>query len=716
MPRGIPNNKREDAQGMRYTTFHVPLALTSVGDAKAERNPKHSTSAYLKSESQTLWARNAARQKDEVTFVSPENQSRRGSHTIVVHPGSRFLRIGRATDLAPVTVPNVIARKTKPPVPPPVFVEGITRPRKNRSKPAPPSNADEYAVIPASDDPYDEKVSIIQTSLRDRMRFYKFRVTPDAAHKASMFNEQFQPEIIAEENDPFRIPWIQEPLDDPYLVGEKALILADPVNLGYVLRWPICGGKFNTRDYPSNQMIMDDIEAIIQTTLKEKFGIEPSAYNDHSVILIIPDFYDRPYLHDMADLFLKTMGFKQLCAQQEALAATYGSGITAACVVNMGAQMTNIACVDEGMVLPDTRMYLNMGGDHVTEFLYTLLQKINIPYRDINLARSYDWMVMEDLKARLCTLSEGDVALNLYDFVVRRPGKPTEKYGLRAYDEVILAPMCLFEPRVVDFDRRRIGMRPIQHPDVSDEISYHREHRDFHAEQYTQAMVISTQHLFTVAEIPPVIDLTDDGPIQPDGDSLPPPSDTQEEEVSATGIPMDIDVEGDVKPVDPSASTSTSTPTPAPVPAPVLLGDPGYVEPPQAPPGVYNQPRADIDIAFEASKLPLDVAIFNSTRAAGGNDKIKKYLQNVLLVGGTALLPGMAHALQSRLQAIAIPLLPMIEKVIMAAGPKDVDLRELVWKGGSALGKMEGVSDLWVTSRDWDLLGMRGLRERCFFL
>jgi hypothetical protein len=36
---------------------------------------------------------------------------------------------------------------------------------------------------------------------------------------------------------------------------------------------------------------------------------------------------------------------------------------------------------------------------------------------------------------------QGDVALNLYDFVVRRPDRPTEKYGLRAYDEIILAPM-----------------------------------------------------------------------------------------------------------------------------------------------------------------------------------------------------------------------------------------------------------------------------------
>lgn len=51
-------------------------------------------------------------------------------------------------------------------------------------------------------------------------------------------------------------------------------------------------------------------------------------------------------------------------------------------------------------------MFLNMGGDAITEFLYVLLEKINFPYRDLDLARAYDWNVMEDLKARLCTLAE----------------------------------------------------------------------------------------------------------------------------------------------------------------------------------------------------------------------------------------------------------------------------------------------------------------------
>lgn len=55
-----------------------------------------------------------------------------------------------------------------------------------------------------------------------------------------------------------------------------------------------------------------------------------------------------------------------------------------------------------------------------------------------------------------------------------------------------------------------------------------------------------------------------------------------------------------------------------------------------------------IDVPFEASKLPLDVAIYNSARSAGGDDRIRKYLQAVLVVGGGALTSGMAHALESR--------------------------------------------------------------------
>ncbi|KAJ7247608.1 hypothetical protein B0H12DRAFT_1124689 [Mycena haematopus] len=650
MPRGIPNARR-DEDGLRYTTFNVPLAP----------NPKHMLSNYLKAESQSIWARNVQKKSKARQDVPPQD-ARRGSHIIVIHPGSRFLRIGKASDVFPITVPNVVARKINPAseAPARTFVQGIYRPRGGAVPQQEDSSTpqDEYAVKITSDDPFDEKIAEVTISLRDRMRFYKLRVTPNAANVASTFNEQFQPEIIAEHNDPYQLEWIKDGAD--VLVGEKALRLANPQESGYAVRWPIRGSNFNTRDYgPSVQSILGDVETVIRHTLQQKLGVQPRDYQDYSVVLVVPDLYERSYVREFVNLLLVTMGFKQLCAQQESLAATYGAGLSNACVVDIGAVKTSVACVDEGLIIPDTRLNLSMGGDDITEFLYVLLERIHFPYRDINLARSYDWNVMEDLKARLCTLAEGDVALNLYDFVVRRPFRPAEKYGLRAYDEIILAPMVLFEPRMVNFKQKQENLHPISHPDISDEILEH------HGDQITSAMIISTQHLM------PAIPMIKPPTAQKDGES------------SAPLEIVQVDEEG------------KGVKTPA---VPRHAGGFG------------------IDVCFEASKLPLDVAIFNSARAAGGDEKIRKYLQAVLVIGGSANIPGMAHGLESRLQAIATPLVADMEKVQIIPPPKEVEPTVLAWKGAAVLGKMDGVSELWVTASDWDVLGIRGLKERCFFL
>lgn len=670
-----------------------------------------------------MWGRKAARSKTATDDPPPEG--RRGSHVVVIHLGSRYLRVGRASDVTPVTVPNVIARKTTN-APKPTFVKGISRPRKGHARAlSPPSTSnDEYAVARGSDDPFEEKLEVIQVSLRDRMRFYKLRVTPDAAIKAATFNEQLKPELIPEQNDPFCVDWIHDSTAEPYYVGEEALRLADLEKQGYIVRWPIWGSKFNTRDYPSNAMIIDDIEAILETSLQNSLNINRREYKDYSVVLVIPDYYDRPYVRDMVQLLLIRMGFRQLCVQQESLAATYGAGISSACVVDIGATTVSIACVDEGMVIPETRICLNMGGDYITEFLYVLLDRICFPYRDIDLARSYDWNVMEDLKNRLCTLTEENVALNLYDFVVRRPKRPAEKYGLRAYDEIILAPMCLFEPRVIDFDELKQGGRPSQSPGVSEDIVDIREPRDALMEKYTQAMIISTQHLFArnLAALENTTSQSQNQDAPASGQQTPLPNATaaqtgdvasegpapaKSEETSASDTP----IEGEATSKAPTPPLPSSTGGAEEPVAETAATSPGTGEGTGSTTGGIN-----LDIAFEASKLPMDVAIFNSARAAGGDEKIRKYLQAVLVVGGTALIPGISHALESRLQAIATPLVSNMDKVQIIPPPKGVDPRVLVWKGAAVLGKMDGVSDLWLTATEWDLLGIRGLRERCFYL
>ncbi len=57
-------------------------------------------------------------------------------------------------------------------------------------------------------------------------------------------------------------------------------------------------------------------------------------------------------------------------------------------------------------------MSLSIGGNDVTEFFNVLLERIKFPYRELDLNRSYDWNIMEDLKIRLCTLA--DVSYRLY--------------------------------------------------------------------------------------------------------------------------------------------------------------------------------------------------------------------------------------------------------------------------------------------------------------
>jgi actin-related protein 8 len=69
---------------------------------------------------------------------------------------------------------------------------------------------------------FDAKVAAIQVSLRDRMRFYKLRVTTNAPSIAATFNESFKPEKIPEANDPYRIDWIRSPTDEEYIVGDRA--------------------------------------------------------------------------------------------------------------------------------------------------------------------------------------------------------------------------------------------------------------------------------------------------------------------------------------------------------------------------------------------------------------------------------------------------------------------------------------------------------------
>ena len=68
--------------------------------------------------------------------------------------------------------------------------------------------------------------------------------------------------------------------------------------------------------------------------------------------------------------------------QQESISVTYGTGISNVCVIDTGVAKTSTAIIEEGVVVPDMRIWLNMGGDDIRSFLFALLEHIHLLYRD----------------------------------------------------------------------------------------------------------------------------------------------------------------------------------------------------------------------------------------------------------------------------------------------------------------------------------------------
>jgi len=60
--------------------------------------------------------------------TTTSSSPRRGSQVIVIHPGSRFLRIGRASDVIPLSMPCVVARKCRTQMPEVKRIRNVTRP------------------------------------------------------------------------------------------------------------------------------------------------------------------------------------------------------------------------------------------------------------------------------------------------------------------------------------------------------------------------------------------------------------------------------------------------------------------------------------------------------------------------------------------------------------------------------------------------------------
>lgn len=141
--------------------------------------------------------------------------------TIVIQPGSRFLRIGRASQAYPIKVPNAIARNihnqpaspsTRDSHPPPFLRPLPAPPAPARRDALPPTGADATPHPAGSDDeagPEGEdeldalsaKIQSIRGDFKARMRAFKLRGQGNGNSIAKAYNEAVVSEPLAAFND-----------------------------------------------------------------------------------------------------------------------------------------------------------------------------------------------------------------------------------------------------------------------------------------------------------------------------------------------------------------------------------------------------------------------------------------------------------------------------------------------------------------------------------
>ncbi|WFD33065.1 actin-like protein arp8 [Malassezia sp. CBS 17886] len=849
-----PNAPRDDTRDLplQFSAFHAPPLL----------NAKNVSSSYLKTEAQMWVARSAkagaptkkpkrVRADDAVDVPSASDDAaddgagdslrRAETQRLVIQLGSEYVRVGRATDPYPTTMPCVLARRMRgarsPAAGAPLGADdGATRacgvpgalgaagtpPPADASSPAgspapadapPPNGAPVPRGTPpaaGSPDPGGSPagatsptpppaaphIEMLRAELRAIMRQYKLRPVSNGTQSACSYNSSVEPETVPEHNDVYHVGWVHTD-EDAYarthaghtdvLVGEEALRLAalsddSPQNGAphWELFRPWQQGLLDVKRYVDTYgasaavpALLGDLQLILTHALAAApggrddaagdvppsagLGIPPHTFDEYAVLLLVPDAFSRSDLRALGTLLLTHMGFAALNVQTTGLCAIFGAGLSAACIVDIGATAVSISCVEEGLVLPETRLPLSYGGRDVAAWFGELLRASHFPYRALDAGRRLaDAALLQSLTERIATLLPNQVGLNLYDFSVRLPAQPTHKYALRVYDEPILAALLLFHPRVARAQRRprrrlgadarpaavdAAGEEPVERDLMTSNMSLGGdEARELGADAPSDVAATLAMFAALGSRLPSAAHAalgTARVPAAASGAALS-AADT------ASPAPDAADA-GSARPSPaPGTAPGTGTATPRAAAVPVQPQTAAFASQAlRCSTGAAHAAQAGIDVVEDASRTPLDRAVFYSLlastgslqgqlSAAGSEERLRRLANNVMCIGGCARLPGLADALEARVSMLLAehyapsdpsrsPAVPVSANFLPPAAtvippPRNLDPELLAWKGLAVLAHLDSMQELWVYASDWATLGYRALKEKSLFL
>ncbi|KAK1809046.1 Actin-like protein arp8 [Friedmanniomyces endolithicus] len=617
-----------------------------------------------------------------------------GSKTIVIHVGSQNMRIGLATDALPKTIPMVIAKKADRSE----AEDGEPRPKRIKLDASAPSEewfGDEFA----------KEYNAMAQDYKVSRRANKRRVLPNSRELVTKWNSTTPPETIPEHSDPMRIDWTELPANPKAapdcIVGAAALRIPEQSRPRYRLHWPIRHGWLNEKDYQNRSVLEGDFFLIIEQSIKTELEIpHKKDWTQYSCVFIVPDLYEKVMVGKVLEQLIRNFGFQRVCFLQESTAATFGAGFGTACIVDIGAQKTSISCVEDGMVMEESRINLKMGGYDVTETFAKMMLFDRFNYSDFNLMRRYDFLLAEELKERFTTMSDENVSVQLFDFHVRAFGQKTRKYSSKIYDEGTLTPMGYFRPAIFDHADKLDGRRSI----IPRSVDLYNGHPNDPLSKAQMAVVLYVKDAIPSAVLAPPAQTT-----QPLSTTL----------IPTPNKPRPLPLPSHLNP-DPE-NTPRSSPAASPAP-----DDPGTPHPPTADDTNPDDPPEPKSAAPDTALvdrtvpvMPLDTAILTSIHHATlppthseTERRRRDLLGGIILVGGGAKTPYLASFLETRLRAV---MAQYPKEILVAMPPREMDPAVLVWKGGSIFGKLRMTNDSWIGGEEYDRLGSRILGYKCIW-
>lgn len=533
----------------------------------------------------------------------------------------------------------------------------------------------------------------MMADLKTHMRQNKRRTLPNSKEMVINYNRRTVPETISEHNDPMRVEWTEIPDPAPeYIVGQAALRIPDESKPRYKLYWPMKHGWCNEQDYDNKGSLFLDISIILEEAIKTQLGLSSKKdWPQYSCVFVIPDLFEKAYVTEVLEMLMKEFAFARVCFIQESLAATFGAGFSLACVVDVGASKTSICCVEEGMCIENSRVNLKYGGADMTELFVKMMLYDHFPYEEIDLWRRYDFLLAEELKKNVCTMNEASVSVQVFDFHLRIAGQDTRKYTFKAYDEVHLAPMGVFQPSLFSNSKKLNGRRKLIGRSV-----------DIYDNQPNDPTSAAQSEILTNVA-PASISNQVNGESQ---SSAPDVQATPSRSQQLNALSRVQEVEGTPR------SSVAGSPGPEGTPQAAGAGIPGAGGQTQ----VTSQPRPPTieerdDIL---PSYPLDRAILTSIMHAARSDegKMKDFLGAIMVIGGGSLVNNFHLFLEERLQLLQ----PASAKdIIIGTAPRDLDPQVVVWKGASVFGKLSTTNDSWITQLEYDRLGHRLLAYKCMW-